>query len=273
MIVEAEIVAFHVETVDHARRQVGREQLPRARIEGDVAQARAAVGQAVLHHIGEQRHGARGAVDFPDAAGPATRRAPLSGHPLRRGLADLDPLRLAAGVGNDDLQPIDRRRRQIDRGRAAPRAVRPFAVVEGDAEDLAGNPRRNLERRRRIENLRLRRLAGIGHVEDAHDGAGGIDECRVDRIAADRRGRRSRHAGKAGDDEGAVRQQWLLPVGFKLPSKGCEKGDRRRGEKRQPSAFPTRIRHGRLRRCAGPMHDVIDPTRRATRGAPSRGRC
>ena len=189
VVVGAKLVAGHVEPVNDAGIKVGHEELEVGRIKGDVAKARAAVGYAAQFDVGKERHLARLAVDAVDRARPATEvGAELAFHEGGARLARLDPLgyAIAIVVGDDDLQAMHRRCRDIDVGRVG--------VIERDAEHLADVARERLELDRAPDHLAAC-LAPARNIEDAQRGTVGVDELLAAELA---------RAGKAGDGEIAI---------------------------------------------------------------------
>ena len=196
--------AIEAEAIDQPGIEVGNEELLGRPVEDDVAKPGAAIGG----DGGEQRNLAGRAIHLVDAAGRAlgaTRRAPLAGHELRARGAELAALRVAAGIGNNEVEAEGRGRGQVDIGH--------LGVVEGDAEDLPDVARLGGKHRRRGDQLALRRPIGLQLLDD-HRAAVGIDEGLVDGIARGGRCGGRQHAGKAGDDRLARRvDRALLGVG------------------------------------------------------------
>ena len=148
--------------------EIGDEDLLGGRVVGSGAETGAGVALAVVLQIGEERDGARGAVDFPNRAGAAALEdAELAGHPARAALAVDEP----AAVLGDDLQTEQRRRCQIDVGSAL-----GGVAVERHAEHLANVSRRDLECRRSIGQQAGGRPAEFVQIEYAQHGAGRVDD-------------------------------------------------------------------------------------------------
>ena len=197
--------------MDQAGVEIGGEELAGRLVEGDVADAGAAIGV----DRGKQRNGAGDAVDLPDGAGAAAiALGELPIHEGGAGLAEALPLGAAVGVfvGRHDAQPVQRGRAGVEIGHAGS-AVVAGAVIIGQAKDLADLVGQHLERRRRVDELAGRRTAERRNVEDAQRGAPGVDEGFVDRVDARRQAfldARDDGAGKAGNghragmDDGVV---------------------------------------------------------------------
>ncbi len=175
MIVEAEIGAVGgADAVDHPGLEVGDEQLLVGAVIGDIAERRGGVLPAIELDLGEQarRIAGRG-VEPVDRARPA-------GAPHAR-----QPLLVVGGA----VKAEGRRRRQVD--------VRRAGVVERDAEHLADLACHDRLALRLVDPmLPERRHARRPHVDDAADGAVGIDDRHA--AGAGRGAGKSRHIGFAG---------------------------------------------------------------------------
>ena len=153
VIEAAEVAAIEADAVDHAGLEIGDQELLVEAVIRDVAERGAGVLPIVQpDHREQHRLVAIRGVELVDRAGAAA--AEHAGHPLRivRG-----PMQAERGGGGD-----------VD--------VRGSGIVERDAEHLAGFCGGDRVALRLVDPvLALRRLTRIAQVEDAADGALGID--------------------------------------------------------------------------------------------------
>jgi len=168
-------LAVEREAMDHAGLEIRDEELPRARIERDVAERGSGVLYAIEFDGRKQRYRAGLAVDLVDRARCAGRAgAELAGHPLGTVLAIDKPFELTVRTFLDDLQPEHRGCRDV--------GVGGLRVVESNAVNLSGFTRLDLQFGGNVGQLPARRGAELGKIEQRDGRAVGIDEGAVQRM-------------------------------------------------------------------------------------------